>query len=202
MRQPIRVVGKAVRRRREVRQGVVPRLLQDLAPLAHVPGVERVVELAHDVRAHLRDLEHLRQLLGVPGDQVQEGKPLKVFGFLVRKLDDVVVALAQRLDAQLVPSLLLVQLLRGRERASMLPHSSARLKRVRSSCGVDVEGKETFLRTRVSGAPARTNEKKNLPKEENRRPLDVGDPHTKKRTRIPHELEAFASEGCKRRIGC
>jgi hypothetical protein len=29
-----------------------------------------------------------------------------------------------------------------------------------------------------------------------------GAAHTKKRTRIPHELEAFASEGCKRSIGC
>jgi hypothetical protein len=74
------------------------------------------VELPHDVRAHLRDLEHLRQLLGVPGDQVQEGETLEVFRFLIRKLDNLVVALAKRLDAELVPSLLLVELLRGRER--------------------------------------------------------------------------------------
>mmetsp|Transcript_11421 Transcript_11421/g.47886 ORF Transcript_11421/g.47886 Transcript_11421/m.47886 type:complete len:872 (-) Transcript_11421:1298-3913(-) len=114
--EPLGVRRQAVRRRREVRQRVVPRLLENLAPLAHVPSVQRVVELPHDVRAHLRDLEHLRQLLSVPGDQVQEGETLEVFRFLIRKLDNLVVALAKRLDAELVPSLLLVELLRGRER--------------------------------------------------------------------------------------
>jgi hypothetical protein len=130
------------------------RYAQDLAPLAHVPGVERVVELAHDVRAHLRDLEHLRQLLGVPGDQVQEGKPLEVFGFLVRKLDNLVVALAQRLDAQLVPSLLLVQLLRGRERHLDVAALQREVEtRALVLWGVCRKKAGTFrVRTRVSGA--------------------------------------------------
>mmetsp|Transcript_6440 Transcript_6440/g.26210 ORF Transcript_6440/g.26210 Transcript_6440/m.26210 type:complete len:322 (-) Transcript_6440:35-1000(-) len=74
------------------------------------------MELAHDVAAHLRDFEHLPELLGVAGDEVQEGKALEVLGLLVRKLDDLVVTLPQRLDAELVPGVLIVELLRGGQR--------------------------------------------------------------------------------------
>ncbi len=67
--------------------------------LAHVAQVQRVVEAAHDVGPHLRDLEHLAQLLGVARDEVQERQPLVALGLLVRELHDAVVALAQRLHA-------------------------------------------------------------------------------------------------------
>ena len=91
------------------------------------------MELSHDVASHLCDFEHLLELLGVARDEVQEGEALKVLGLLVGKLDDLVVTLPERLDAELVPSVLVVELLRGGRATSMLPHSMARSKRVRSS---------------------------------------------------------------------
>eukprot|EP00955_Chlamydomonas_euryale_P089219 364445-Chlamydomonas_euryale.AAC.1 len=82
--------------------------------LAHVPKVESVVQPPHGVAADLRQLEHLAQLLQVSGDQVQKRQPVKALGLLVRKLHDLVVALAQRLEAQEVPRVLVVKRLHGR----------------------------------------------------------------------------------------
>mmetsp|Transcript_51841 Transcript_51841/g.105519 ORF Transcript_51841/g.105519 Transcript_51841/m.105519 type:complete len:671 (+) Transcript_51841:722-2734(+) len=87
-------------------------LAEDLDAFLHVAEVEGVVEAAHDVAAHLGDAQHLRQLLRVAGEQVEEGQPLKVFRLLVRHLDDLVVPLPQRLDAELVPAVLVLE--RGR----------------------------------------------------------------------------------------
>ena len=74
------------------------------------------MELAHHVRTHLRNLEHLRQLLLVTGDEVEERETLEVLRLLIRELDNLVVPLAKSLHAEFVPSVLIVQLLRGRER--------------------------------------------------------------------------------------
>mmetsp|Transcript_30277 Transcript_30277/g.77203 ORF Transcript_30277/g.77203 Transcript_30277/m.77203 type:complete len:1034 (-) Transcript_30277:1092-4193(-) len=114
--QPLRVLLQPVHRRRHVRQRRLARLLQDAHLLAHVAQVQRVLEAPHHVAAHLCDLEHLAQLLQVAGDEVQEGQALKRLGLLVRELHDLVVALAQRLHAQLVPRVLVVQLLRALQR--------------------------------------------------------------------------------------
>ena len=111
-----RVLLEAVGGGGGVGQGQLPGLLQDIDALAHVAEVQRVLEAPHDVPAHLRDLEHLGELLDVPGDEVQEREALKVLGLLVAELHDLVVALAEGLDAQLVPGLLVVQGLGGLER--------------------------------------------------------------------------------------
>ena len=68
-----------------------------------VAEVEGVVEAAHHVPAHLGDPQHLRQLLRVASDEIEEGEALKVLGLLVGHLDDLVVALPQCLHAQLRP---------------------------------------------------------------------------------------------------
>ncbi len=91
--------------------GTLTCVFQDVDALADVAQVKRVVEAAHDVVAHLADLQHLCQLLHVAGDQVQEAQALKVLGLLVAVLHDLVVALAQRLHTQPVPGFLVVQLL-------------------------------------------------------------------------------------------
>lgn len=57
------------------------------------------MEPAHDVSPDLRQLEHLAQLLQVAGDEVQEAEAVKALGLLVAELDDLVVALAQGLNA-------------------------------------------------------------------------------------------------------
>ena len=72
---------------------------RDAYLLPHVPEVQRVVEAAHDVSAHLGQLEHLAQLLHVAGDEVQEAEPVKALGALVAELDDLVVALTESLEA-------------------------------------------------------------------------------------------------------
>jgi hypothetical protein len=57
------------------------------------------VEAAHDIAAHLSNLEHLAQPVDVARDEVQEGQPLPGLGLLVAELHDLEVALAQRLNA-------------------------------------------------------------------------------------------------------
>ena len=56
------------------------------------------MEAAHDVPPHVRQLEHLAQLLEVAGDEVQEAEAVKALGLLVAELDDLVVALAKGLQ--------------------------------------------------------------------------------------------------------
>lgn len=53
-----------------------------------VAEVERIVEARHGVAAHLCDLGHLAELLGVAGNEVEEGEPVKVLCALVRDFDD------------------------------------------------------------------------------------------------------------------
>mmetsp|Transcript_31726 Transcript_31726/g.82115 ORF Transcript_31726/g.82115 Transcript_31726/m.82115 type:complete len:632 (+) Transcript_31726:248-2143(+) len=107
-----RVLCQAVRSGGGVGQRRLPRLLKNLHALAHIAQVERVVEAAHHIPAHLGDLQHLGQFLQVAGDEVQERQALKVLCLLVAELHDLVVALAQRLHAQLVPCLLVIKRLR------------------------------------------------------------------------------------------
>jgi hypothetical protein len=92
-----------------VGQGQLPRLLQHPHLLPHIPQVQRVVEAPRHIPPHLRDLEHLAQLVQLAGDEVQEGQPLPGLGLLVAELHDVEVALPQRLHAQPVPGVLVVQ---------------------------------------------------------------------------------------------
>ena len=91
-------------------------LLQQRHALLDVAQVERVVEAAHRVRLHLGDLEHLAKLVDVARDQVEEGEALHVLGALVGHLDDLVVALLERLGAEPLPIVLSVERARGRER--------------------------------------------------------------------------------------
>lgn len=46
------------------------------------------MELGHLVSSHLSDLGHLRQLLWVAGEEVEEGQAVEVLGALVGDLDD------------------------------------------------------------------------------------------------------------------
>lgn len=55
-------------------------------PVCGVSEEEGVVEAGLGVTAHLGDLEHLAELLGVAGEQVEEGEALEVLGALVRHL--------------------------------------------------------------------------------------------------------------------
>ena len=59
----------------------------------------------HNVLAHVGDLEHLSQLLGVAGEKVQKGEAIKVLGSLITHLNDLVVALSKSLAAKLSPNL-------------------------------------------------------------------------------------------------
>eukprot|EP00962_Isochrysis_galbana_P057468 scaffold29832_cov112-Isochrysis_galbana.AAC.7 len=87
-----------------------------LDPLRHIAEVERVVEAAHHVGAHLGNLEHLLELVRVAGDEVEKGELLHVLGALVGHLDHLVVAVLERLGAKPVPVLLVVQRLRRLQR--------------------------------------------------------------------------------------
>mmetsp|Transcript_29522 Transcript_29522/g.56731 ORF Transcript_29522/g.56731 Transcript_29522/m.56731 type:complete len:303 (-) Transcript_29522:1577-2485(-) len=97
-------------------QRKVPRLLKNARALTHVAEVQGVVKAAHDIGPHLCNLHHLSQLVEVSSDQIQKAETLKVLRLLVRELHNLVVALAQRLHPQAVPSLLLVNLLRRGQR--------------------------------------------------------------------------------------
>ena len=86
-------------------------ICQELDALPDVPQVQGIMEGPHGIAPVLCNLQHLRKLLEVAGDQVQEGEPLKVLGLLIAKLYDLMVALSEGLHAQTVPRVFVVQLL-------------------------------------------------------------------------------------------
>mmetsp|Transcript_39917 Transcript_39917/g.93995 ORF Transcript_39917/g.93995 Transcript_39917/m.93995 type:complete len:253 (+) Transcript_39917:1433-2191(+) len=96
---------------RERRQGHLSNLGHDLHPLLDVAKHDCIVEARHRVLTHLCNLEHLLQLLQVAGDEVQEGQGVKVLRLLIDHLNDLLVALSQRLQAQSSPARVVVQLL-------------------------------------------------------------------------------------------
>lgn len=62
---------------------------------------------------HLRNLHHLRQLLRVAGNKVQEGQLLKVLSALVRHFHNLVVALHQSSLSERIPHSLLIDNLKN-----------------------------------------------------------------------------------------
>jgi len=73
------------------------------------------VKLAHHVRAHLRNLQHLAELLHITRDEIEERKTFKVLRLLVGKLNNLVISLVQCCDTKFVPSILIIDLLSATE---------------------------------------------------------------------------------------
>mmetsp|Transcript_108979 Transcript_108979/g.339625 ORF Transcript_108979/g.339625 Transcript_108979/m.339625 type:complete len:848 (-) Transcript_108979:882-3425(-) len=104
---------QVVRLCRQRRQGHLAHLRHDLYPLLDVPEHQRVVEARHDVVPLARNRQHQVQLLEVARDEVEEREGVVVLRLLVHLLNDDLVALAQRLQAQAVPASVVVQLVGG-----------------------------------------------------------------------------------------
>lgn len=97
--------------RGEVRKRIMTDLLEYFHSFRYIPEVQCVVKLPHHIRAHLRDLQHLAELLHVTCDEIEERKTFEVFRLLVGELNDLVIALVQRCDTEFVPSILIIDLL-------------------------------------------------------------------------------------------
>mmetsp|Transcript_11249 Transcript_11249/g.32345 ORF Transcript_11249/g.32345 Transcript_11249/m.32345 type:complete len:417 (-) Transcript_11249:1827-3077(-) len=98
------VIGETVNAGADECEREIPAGLEDRNAFGGISQQQRVVVPSHDVPAHVGDLEHLAELLGVTRDQVQEGETIKVLGALVTHLNDLVVALAKGLAAELAPN--------------------------------------------------------------------------------------------------
>ncbi len=59
--------------------------------------------------ADLSNLDHLSELIGVSGNEVEEGKTVEVLGALIRDFDNLMVTLEESDLSKLVPALLVVK---------------------------------------------------------------------------------------------
>mmetsp|Transcript_53925 Transcript_53925/g.161381 ORF Transcript_53925/g.161381 Transcript_53925/m.161381 type:complete len:234 (+) Transcript_53925:1133-1834(+) len=90
---PLGVFLQTVQLRRDVRQGHVSALLQDLDPFGSVPQKQRVVVPSHNVAPHVGDLEHLAQFLGIARDEIQKAESIEILGPLIAHLHHLMIPL-------------------------------------------------------------------------------------------------------------
>eukprot|EP00162_Nutomonas_longa_P014261 comp21894_c0_seq1/m.49668 comp21894_c0_seq1/g.49668 ORF comp21894_c0_seq1/g.49668 comp21894_c0_seq1/m.49668 type:complete len:1021 (+) comp21894_c0_seq1:778-3840(+) len=88
---------------------ILARGTQHCDALFDIAEIERILEARRDVCGVRRALVELGEALDVARDQIQEREPLVVFGVLVRHLNDLVVALAERLGGNTVPCVVAVE---------------------------------------------------------------------------------------------
>lgn len=82
----------------------------DVNSLFDITKVEGVMEAAHHILTEGGDVKHLRELLDVARDEIQERQTLKILRLLVGSLDHLMVALPQCLNTQFVPAFRVVKL--------------------------------------------------------------------------------------------
>jgi hypothetical protein len=71
-------------------------LAQNVDPRLDIAEVKSIVEPTHLISAHLCNLGHLGELLGVAGDEVEEREAVEILGALVGDFDDLVLASRER----------------------------------------------------------------------------------------------------------